>query len=393
MSSLPPRPSLGRKKALLIGIRKVQGRPKFGEIRFAHRDTRAMQEFLTSRSRYTRDNIVVMLDDRKHRKELWPTKKNILRQIDLLVKDAVENDQFFVYCHGLQVPCRHNTEDDGMDEAVLTGDGKNILDNVLKHCLVKPLLKIKNVKLFVLFDCCHSATMLDLSRRNQPSSRFGRIISGVVDLVRPQGFSKGIASILRRQKTDVEPVVEVLDTGVKRGQARSMTFDNTISSFGFRLGLPRVNTPEQVLEQEPEVGSARVISLSACRDSEQAYDDNERGDTMTKFFIGALSKVLLALLRTLFSHSSGEKYDRTWLELLEEIRQRINELSRRRAEASVNTTINLQQSRPGRQTTRRTTITSTFGVPTMVQQLNGFQKPQASLPDFCISQSAYMTTT
>jgi hypothetical protein len=64
---------------------------------------------------------------------------------------------------------------------------------------------------------------------------------------------------VRRQKTDVEPVVEVPDTGVKRVRARSMTFDNTISSFGFHLGLPRVNTPEQVLEQEPEVDSARVV--------------------------------------------------------------------------------------------------------------------------------------
>ncbi|KIK96630.1 hypothetical protein PAXRUDRAFT_291884 [Paxillus rubicundulus Ve08.2h10] len=373
MSGLrPPPPPLGRKRALLIGIQTVKGRPEFSKIQFAHRDTRAMQEFLMSLPRYTRNNIIVMLDDRKLDEKWWPTRAKILGQIDSLVKDAVENDQFFVYFsgHGLQVPCRHNTEDDEMDEVFLTGDGKNILDNVLKERLVMPLLKIKNVKLFVLFDCCHSGTMLDLSRRNQPDSRFGRIISGVINLIRPsQGIPKGIASIFRRQKTDVEPVIKAPDTGPERRQARSITFDNTTPSFSFHHSFVRVDTPEQVLEQvAAEVDSARVISLSACRDGEQAYDDNERGDTMTKFFIEALS----------------EKYDRTWLELLEEISRRIKELSRRRTEASVSTTIDLQGSRPG---------TSASSAPTMVQPLDVFQKPQASRLDFCISQSAYMTAT
>ncbi|KAF9225848.1 hypothetical protein BS17DRAFT_567372 [Gyrodon lividus] len=358
MSNLHP--SVGTKRALLIGVERAQGRSGFARIRFAHRDTRAMQEFLGSRSGYSDDNMVVMLDNKDHPKKWWPTKRKILKQIDLLVKDAAENDQFFVYFsgHGLQVPCRHNTEDDGLDEAMLTGDGKNILDNVLRERLVNPLLKVKNVKLFVLFDCCHSATMLDLPCRSLNSTRLGRMFSGIAE-----GISIGIASILRRRKTDVQPVSKAPENGHEPVQVRSVTFDSTATS-GLCLGLLRVNTPAQVLEQvEPEVNSARVISLSACRDSEQAYDDNKRGDTMTKFFIGALT----------------DKYDRTWLELLEEIRQRINELSRRRAEESVRTTINLQRTRhsaAGRQSSRRATITSTFSVAAMDQQMHGGQNPQ-----------------
>ncbi|KAF9234250.1 peptidase C14, caspase domain-containing protein [Melanogaster broomeanus] len=297
MSSSRPTPSAGRKKALLIGVNHCL----YESIALVLNRTLA-------RSGYLSKDIVVLLDDNKLPGNRWSTKKNILNRIDLLVKNAVENDQFFVYFsgHGTQVKCRHNTEDDLKDEALLTADGKTILDNVLNEQLVQPLLKTKNVKLFVLFDCCHSATMLDLPHRNRHYGGLSRIFSGFANLFKSSSSSKDIASISCQQRNDVEPAVPLL---------------------GLQLHIPRVNTPEEVLEQvAQEVNGSRVVSLSACRDPEQAYDDNERGDTMTKFFIEALT----------------EKYDRTWLELLKEIRRRINELSKRRAE-DPSTTINLSQ--------------------------------------------------
>ncbi|KAF9234251.1 caspase domain-containing protein [Melanogaster broomeanus] len=353
-SGARPTPSAGGKKALLIGVAHVQGRPKFPRIHFAHRDTRAMRDFLVSKSGYSSNDVIVMLDDRKHPRKWWPTKMKILEQIDSLVKNAVENDQFFVYFsgHGSQVICTHGTEDDGLDEAFLTGDGQDILDNVLKERLVDPLLKINNIKLFVLFDCCHSATMLDLPHH---SSAFKRILSGVAKLLRPsQEGSKDNATFRRRGKSDshVDPVSRAPEN--EHGhQVRSMTFDSTISSFGLHRHLPLVNSPKQISRQvEPEMNGSTVVRMITLdileADNEQAYDDNETGDTVTKFFIAALT----------------DKYDRTWLELLEEIRRRVNEVSKRRTEDLV-TTINLQ--RPPHPTAggshtgnnRRATLTST----------------------------------
>ncbi|KAH7887446.1 peptidase C14, caspase domain-containing protein [Phlebopus sp. FC_14] len=179
-------PPPARKKALIIGIKEVRNKAGFGPIHFAHRDARNMEAFLIAAFGYKKEDVVLMLDVAGHKKELLPTKAKMLKQIKLLVKDAAENDQFFFYYsgHGTQVTCCHNSEDDGLDEVLLAANGKGIMDNLLNEHLVKPLLNVKNTKLFALFDCCHSASMLDLQRYSQHStcsSALRHMMSGVTN--------------------------------------------------------------------------------------------------------------------------------------------------------------------------------------------------------------------
>ncbi|KIJ57731.1 hypothetical protein HYDPIDRAFT_34843 [Hydnomerulius pinastri MD-312] len=128
----------------------------------AHKDVDALKDLLLNHYGYKEEDIIVMKDSKGHPPELWPTAKLILRKIDWLVKDASENDQFFFYYsgHGKQTACSHDSEIDGKDEGIYGANGPSIIDNKLKERLVDPL--IRGSKLFALFDCCHSETILGI---------------------------------------------------------------------------------------------------------------------------------------------------------------------------------------------------------------------------------------
>ncbi|KAG0697593.1 caspase domain-containing protein [Suillus ampliporus] len=150
-------------RALLIGVAKVNGFPFLPQ---AHKDVERMREFLINSRGYLPENIVVMMHHHNVAKHLYPSRTNMLREIDLLVKRTSPHDQVFFYYtgHGDQVTCKHHSEPDNKDEAILTYTGKRIIDNVLKAHLVDPLPQ--GAKLFALWDCCHSQTVLDLEHSN-----------------------------------------------------------------------------------------------------------------------------------------------------------------------------------------------------------------------------------
>jgi hypothetical protein len=92
---------------------------------------------------------------------LKPTRDNILYALKQLLVNAVAGDVLvFEYSgHGTYVRDTNRDEVDGYDEAMVCLD-RRILDDELKSLLVNHLKK--GVTLFVLMDCCHSGTILDL---------------------------------------------------------------------------------------------------------------------------------------------------------------------------------------------------------------------------------------
>ncbi len=91
-----------------------------------------------------------------------PTKLNIINELVKLLIDAVAGD-FLVFSfsgHGSQVIDRNGDEYDGKDEGIFTLDGMLIIDDEINAIITKNLKP--NVTLFMLFDCCHSGTILDL---------------------------------------------------------------------------------------------------------------------------------------------------------------------------------------------------------------------------------------
>lgn len=91
-----------------------------------------------------------------------PIKTNILSQFTKLLQNAKSGDKlFFIFSgHGSQELDTNGDESDGIDEVIITQDFKSILDDDLKK-IINAHLK-SGVKLFCLFDSCHSGTCFDL---------------------------------------------------------------------------------------------------------------------------------------------------------------------------------------------------------------------------------------
>lgn len=86
----------GNRKALLIGINY------FGtanELKGCINDVRNVSSFLMERYHYKREDMVILTDDQSN-PVLQPTKANILRAMEWLVKDARQNDSLFLHFSG-----------------------------------------------------------------------------------------------------------------------------------------------------------------------------------------------------------------------------------------------------------------------------------------------------
>ncbi|KAJ7860334.1 caspase domain-containing protein [Mycena leptocephala] len=175
---------VGRKKALLTGICGSKTASKeYPKLRGSHNDVFSVRDLLIDCYGYTADNITILIDDGVPG-HVQPTRANILKAIETLVKDAKAGDHFcFYYCgHSTQVKNRSNSEEDGMDECIIPCDGeaKMIVDNVrppsssserrltttssehagINAALVAPLPA--GSYLVAVLDTCHSGSLLDL---------------------------------------------------------------------------------------------------------------------------------------------------------------------------------------------------------------------------------------
>lgn len=108
--------------------------------------------------------MVILTDDQQNPMSI-PTKANMLRAMQWLVKGAQPNDSLFIHYsgHGGRTPDLDGDEDDGFDDVIYPVDYRNsghIVDDEMHDIMVKPLQP--GVRLTAIFDSCHSGTALDL---------------------------------------------------------------------------------------------------------------------------------------------------------------------------------------------------------------------------------------
>ncbi|BAO40688.1 metacaspase-1 [Kluyveromyces marxianus] len=151
----------GRRKALLIGINYFGSQ---NQLRGCINDSHNMFNFLTQRYGYRPEDIVMLNDDTTDPVRV-PTRANMLRAMQWLVKDAQPNDALFFHYsgHGGQTKDLDGDEEDGMDDVIYPVDFQvagPIIDDEMHAIMVTPLQP--GVRLTALFDSCHSGTVLDL---------------------------------------------------------------------------------------------------------------------------------------------------------------------------------------------------------------------------------------
>ncbi|KAF7594918.1 Ca(2+)-dependent cysteine protease [Aspergillus hancockii] len=151
----------GRRKALLIGI-NYTGQPN--ALRGCINDVTNMSTCLHDKWGYRREDMVILTDDQQNPMSV-PTKANILRAMQWLVKDAQPNDSLFIHFsgHGGRTPDLDGDEEDGYDDVIYPVDYRvagHIVDDDMHAIMVRPLQP--GVRLTAIFDSCHSGTALDL---------------------------------------------------------------------------------------------------------------------------------------------------------------------------------------------------------------------------------------
>lgn len=151
----------GTRKALLIGINYIGSK---NQLQGCINDSHNIYNILTSKYNYRPEDIVELNDDQQEYIRI-PTRENMIRAMQWLVKDAQPNDSLFFHYsgHGGQVPDQDGDEEDGMDDGVYPVDFQTadpLIDDEIHDIMVRPLQP--GVRLTALFDSCHSGTVLDL---------------------------------------------------------------------------------------------------------------------------------------------------------------------------------------------------------------------------------------
>ncbi|KAG8686199.1 Ca(2+)-dependent cysteine protease [Ceratobasidium sp. 423] len=270
----------GRKKVLSIGINYFG---QNGELRGCINDSNNLCEFLTGQFGYKKEDIVKLTDDATNPQQM-PTRENILKAMQWLVKDAKPNDSLFFHYsgHGGQTKDLDGDEDDGYDEVIYPMDFEHaghIVDDDMHTIMVKPLPE--GCRLTAIFDSCHSGSALDLpyiysteGKIKEPNLLAGAgqgLLSAGLSYARGDmgGVVKGIGSLLKTA------------TGSQK----------------------KANEYAKQTRTSP----ADVISWSGCKDSQTSADTVEAGEAT-----GAMSYAFMEALRL--------KPQQTYQELLNNLR-------------------------------------------------------------------------
>jgi len=280
----------------------------------------SFRDLLINKYEYNEADIVVMLDGGKVDNPLLaPTRANILREIQNLVKDAKSGDRFVFHFsgHSTQLTNKTGTEEDGLDEAILVSDGDYMIDNLLKEYLVDPLPV--GSTLVAIFDTCHSGSLLDL-----PHYRCNRVYVPWLSKVessmriyeRHRISTDRIAS--RQSSLNILPPTKKQPTliSVKSLSSHMSSIREEQSSAQWASSpIMRCSSPPPALEcdgfQLCDNFSAEVphvIALGACKDGQNAWED-QNGHSMTAVLVELLEQDPHPCLNSLMKAISHKTYE------------------------------------------------------------------------------------
>jgi len=152
-----------RKKSLLIGINYMGSRH---QLQGCHQDVHNVREFLQAMDYPEDRHSQVILRDDQHtdpRGPMWPSGHNILAAMQWLISDPGTMNFLHYSGHGGQVRADNVADADGFADTIVPVDFERngqIPSPILHRTLVSRLPP--NSSLFVVFDCCHSGSAIEL---------------------------------------------------------------------------------------------------------------------------------------------------------------------------------------------------------------------------------------
>lgn len=254
----------GVKKALIVGINYIG---TSNELRGCINDAHNMRRFLVSNG-YPEENIVMLTDDQRDYVRI-PTRENMIRAMQWLVKDARPGDSLFFHYsgHGGQEDDLDGDEADGMDDCIYPVDFKqtgSIIDDVMHDIMVKPLPA--GCRLTALFDSCHSGTALDLPF-----------------IYRAQDGGIKEYNVWKESGGDA---LNILMGYASRNTSEMLSGAKSIYK---RFTANSSSNRDEIVKKK--MSAADVIMFSGCKDSQTSADAQEAGS-----FTGALSWAFIQVL-------------------------------------------------------------------------------------------------
>lgn len=267
----------GRRKALLIGINYIGQK---NALRGCINDVHNVRRFLLQHG-YKDEDMVILTDDQRDGRCV-PTRANILRGMQWLVRDARTNDSLFLHYsgHGGQTEDLDGDEDDGYDEVIYPVDYQragHIVDDEIHATVVRPLMP--GVRLTALFDSCHSGTVMDLPY----------VYSSKGQLKEPNLLKEAGSGLL----------------GAVMSYAQGDTSKMASSLSGLFKRVTGGNSGAYEKTKRTKTAPCDAIMLSGCKDSQTSADAFENGKAtgaMSHAFIQVMSQNPNQSYLTLLAH-------------------------------------------------------------------------------------------
>lgn len=247
------------KRALLIGI-NYKGTSN--QLSGCIDDVENAKKLLLKKG-YTKDHITMMTDDTP----IKPTKTNILREIFTLIMSGDQQLYIHYSGHGGSVRDTSGDEKDGKDECIFPLDSignwkKIILDDEWRGLL--SFLK-KDQNLFVVMDCCHSGTGMDLAYSLY--QRFGWLSTNL-QMVRDKHYSKTKCQVVMLSGClDPQTSADAWEENQAQGALtyafiKMMKSSKKISYHDLVLGVRKL-LKSKGYAQIPTLSSGRNLNLSS----------------------------------------------------------------------------------------------------------------------------------
>jgi hypothetical protein len=255
LTDIPGRRNSPSKFALLVGINyKNTPNQLYGCIN----DVNNIQNLL--KSKYEYNNFVLLTDETN----VKPTRQNILNELTNMFKNSIAGDcLFFLFSgHGSQILDTSGDEDDGMDELIVSIDNFAITDDEIR-AIINNYLK-PDVKLFALFDSCHSGTAMDL-RFNYTELTNSPIINEKLPETNGQVI---MISGCKDDQTSID--ASIIDNNGKITNSGAMTFSflktlelNNYQNITYKLLVQTMRNilVEAQLTQIPQLSSGKLINV------------------------------------------------------------------------------------------------------------------------------------
>lgn len=148
------------KKALLIGINYNES-PDEVKLQGCIEDVVDIKNMLINDLNYNSENIIQLTDNQSDN-NYKPTTSNIMNYLQQCISESNTYSEFWLHYsgHGSQFTDNNGDELDGKDEVIIPSDYQTsgaIGDDTLRY-----LLNQIKCKTFIVMDCCHSGSNIDL---------------------------------------------------------------------------------------------------------------------------------------------------------------------------------------------------------------------------------------